>query len=432
MSEHTPSLSSAGRTCVVVGFALLCAAIFGFLWVNSGGDVPSTSSSYEVAFDVPQVGNLVYFSDVMVAGVKVGKVREVDPRGDHARVVMRLDKGIAPLHRGVKLQLGSKSLVEESYVEVLDGKGAPIQSGTTLPAGTAKPAVHLDDVLNSLDEPTRAHLRALVRSSGLASKDTRIAVEQAVIGLGDLGDNGHDVVDAVAAQSDDLGKLTRNATRVLGALNNQRARLRTLVADAQTVTEVTAGQKQDVEAFMESLPPLLDAARGSSGDLERLGHALTPVAQNLSAAAPDLTAALDELPDTTRELRATMPALDGVLQRAPATLTRTPQFGADLDAILPKADAVLADANPMLAYLSTYNRDLSGFFANFAQVLGMGDRNGKWLRILPVTNEQSFSGYPISTNIGPLDKYNPMPAAGSLNQPGPYRGTYPRVERRRP
>lgn len=413
---------------VVAAFATMCATIFTFLWVSSGGTVPLMNrGDYQVEADFPKVANLVYFSDVMVAGVKVGKVTQVQARGDHARVVLKLRGDVAPLHEGAKLSVKSKSLVEESYIQVQDGTGAELPSGVTLPASAVTAATKLSDVLQSFDPQTRADLRGLVQSSGLATADTRKSVEGAVDGLGRLGRQGLTVTDAIAAQSKDLEELTRSSTRVLATLSTRRTELQSLIASADQVTAATAGQEQEIRAVMRALPPLLDAAAGSGDDLQRLGVALTPVAENLSAAAPDLTAALVELPATSRELRATMPSLESLLGRAPATLKRIPRTATDLRTLLPDADVLLADANPMLAYLAPYNRDVGAFFANFAATLASGDANGHIFRIMMGFNEQSFKGYPVSTNIGPLNRSNPLPAPGSLQNPRPYSGTYPHV-----
>lgn len=416
------------KTAIVAAFTVLCGAVFTFLWVNSGGRVPAPGGGkYTVSADFEKVANLVYFSDVMVAGVKIGKVTRVEARGDHARVELELEESVAPLHEGATLQMRSKSLVEESFIAVVDGDGPELPSGSTLPASATTPATQLGDVLQSFDPQTRARLGELVRSGGMATADTRESVESALIGLGKLGREGSTVVHAIAAQSRDLEELTRSSTQVLAALGTRREQLRSLVANADTVSRVTAAQQQDLRATVNALPPLLDAARGSSDDLQRLGRALTSVADNLSAAAPDLTAALRELPATSHELRLAMPHLDSVVNRAPATLHRVPALSQHLRTLMPHADGVLADANPMLSYLSPYHRDAAAFFANFAAVLASGDANGKFLRIMPGFNEQSYKGWPVMTNIGPLNRSNPLPGPGSLEDPAPYSGTYPRV-----
>ncbi|RYJ05317.1 MAG: MCE family protein, partial [Actinomycetales bacterium] len=416
---------------VAVGvFMALCAAIFTFLWVNSGGRVPAVSQDgYRVTATMPRVANAVYFSDVMVAGVKVGKVRDVTEHGDHATVLMELDSSVAPLHSGATFEVRSKSLVEESFIAVTDGKGESVEAGHVFPQSASKAPVKLDDVLTSLDKPTRASITSLVRSSGLATKDSQQEISDALEGLGQLGREGGTALDALSDQSEDLASLTRSSTRVLAALAERRGQLSALVADADAITQVTAGQREDLSQVIEALPPLLDSATEGSDDLQTLATELAPVASNLRKSSANLSSALAELPETSTDLRGLVPSLDSVVDRAPATLDKVPALSDDVSSITAPAENVLADLNPVLGYLEPYGRDLAAWFTNFSQTIATGDVNGRAFRVMPVVNEQSFKGLPINTNIGPLDKFNPLPAAGSLDQPGPARQQYTRVTR---
>ncbi|CAM3381672.1 MlaD family protein [Nocardioides dubius] len=424
------ALNPRTRLGVVVAFSTLCALVFGFLWINSGGRIPVVSQDgYTIAMDVPEVANVVYFSDVMVAGVKVGKVTEVEERGDHARVVVELDDEVAPLHEGATMQVRAKSLVEESFLEITDGEGAVLASGSTLPEGAAKPATQLNDVLESLDAPTRAAVRKSVQSLSKATDGRSSDYEAAFAGLGDLGREGATVLDAISDQSKDLTELTRSSSRVLAALSTRRGQIAALVGDAQALSEATAGQEQEIGAVLRALPPVMSSARSSSDDLTELGDALLPVVADLDAAAPALAQAVEELPATTRDLRATLPALTSVLKQAPATTDQVPTFSTGVRNIVPPATTLMSDLNPMLGYLEPYGKDLAAFFANFSGTLSQKDANGHWFRITVIANEKSLKNSPINTHIGPLNRNNPLPRPGSLDSLAPYSGTYPRVER---
>lgn len=429
MAEEVDETRPGVRLAFVGAFLVVCALIFGFLWVNSGGRLPVGGSDYEVTATMPAVSNAVYFSDVMVAGVKVGKVRGVTEHGDRATVRIELDDSVAPLHEGATFQVRAKSLVEESFIAVTDGTGAAVTKGHVFPVTAAQAPVGLDDVLNSLDKPTRASLTSLARSSGLATKDSRDEVSSALEGLGRLGRDGGTALDALADQSADLTSLTRTSTQVLAALAQRRGQLSSLVSAADAVTQATSGQQAELAATIQALPPVLASARGAADDVRALARNLAPVASNLDAASGDLTAALRQLPSTAADLRGLLPSLDGVLDKSSATLTRVPALSKDLSAVTPPAEAVLADLNPVLGYLEPYGRDLAAWFTNFSQTIATGDVNGRAFRVMGVFSEQSLKGIPFSTNLGPLDRFNAMPAPGSLENPGAGRSSYPRVER---
>ena len=430
MSDSAAETNPVASRVTIGVFVVLCAVIFTFLWTNSGGRVPVASSAgYEVTVEFPGVSNTVYFSDVMMAGVKVGKVRGLEVEGDRAVATLELDEDVAPLHDGATFTVRAKSLVEESYIEIDDAGEKEVADGGTFDTSSVVPAVQLDDVLNSLDEKTRADVSALLQSTGLATDGTQDEVAAALEGIGNLGREGEDVMSALAAQSADLQQLTVQANEVLTAMANQRTHLSSLTTSAASLLEVTSGQSADVEAVIAAMPPLLGSAAEATDDLSTLATSLAPVAANLEAAAPDLSTALQQLPGVTSSLRGLLPDLDSVLTSAPATLDQVPQLSTQVTELIPPTSVLLADANPVLGYLEPYGQDVAAWFTNFAQTVATGDENGRAFRVMVVLNEQSFKGIPLSTNLGPLDKFNALPLPGTGTEPGPARQDYPRVER---
>jgi phospholipid/cholesterol/gamma-HCH transport system substrate-binding protein len=421
------------RLAILVVFTASCAGIFGYLWVNSGGKLPAvTEDGYQVSFDVPQVANLVTYSDVMIAGVPVGKVESVVPHEGGAKVTVKLDDG-HPLHDGAKAQIRNKTLVEETFVELTDGEGADIANGAELPPGSARPGVNLDDVLASIDGETRASLGRSLRSLGKGTQGTRQQNSDALTGLGLVGRQGADVAGALADQSKDLQELSANSAALLAALDTRRGQIAELVESANTVTEATAGSAGEIEAVVRALPPLLDTAREASGGLNKVSASLSPVAANLAESAPALSAALEELPATSADLRALLPSLDGVLTKAPATLSMVPRLADDVRAIIPGAAVALSDVNPMLAYLKPYGPEVAAYFTNWNDSLNAGDSVAKFWRVYPILNEKSLAGSPVNTNkFSPFDKFSPYPLPGSLQKPGPFERPYPRVQREGP
>lgn len=414
------------RLAVLVAFFAACAAIFGYLWLGAGGRLPLISDDgYRVSVDIPTVDNLVVGSDVKAAGVDVGTVAGIDVRQGQPRVTMQLNEQ-APLHQGARVNVRYKTLLQETFLEVSDGDGAELANGSTLPAGSAIPAVDLDDLLRSVDEPTRKSLASLVRSLGTATDGTHRDIAATLHGMGDLGRDGKTALAALSRQSDQLERLTGNTATMLAALDTQQGRIAQLVGDADELTKVTAEGADDIKAIMRKLPGLLDTAREAGTGLTTLSGSLGPVAADLDAAAPDLTAALRELPATARDLRGLLPALDGVLDQAPATLQRVPAVSTDVRRLVPNARVVLGDVNPMLSYLRPYGRDLAGWFANTADA-GLGEIGGEhYARFTVPQNEQSIRGLPGGTeSLNP--RRNPYPGPGAAEHPAPFGGEYPRV-----
>lgn len=415
------------RLATIMAFVAVCALIFGYLWLGAGGRLPLISDDgYRVSLAVPSVDNLVNGSDVTVAGVEVGTVVHITTRAGTPQVTMQLDPGHAPLHQGATVAVRNKTLLQETFLEVTDGDGKPLPNGARLPDGSATPSVGLNDVLASIDEPTRRNLAATLRSLGSGTKGTHDDIAAAVSGLGMLGRDGETTLDALAQQSDQLRRLAGNAATLLTALDTQQGRIAQLASDAESVTQATVDSKADIEAVMRKLPGLLDNARAASGSLTQLSGSLGPVAADLKVAAPDLTAALRELPETGADLRGLLPALDSVLGRAPATLERVPTVSDDARQLIPNVRLTLCDLNPMLAYLSPYGRDLSAWFASTADAMrGTVDGEGHTRFTVP-QNDQSIRGIPGGTEHL-LPRRNPYPGPGQAEHPVPFQGKYPRV-----
>jgi phospholipid/cholesterol/gamma-HCH transport system substrate-binding protein len=419
------------RGVVVVSFIAVCTLMFGYLWVHMGGRLPVVSSDgYRVAFDTSDADNLVYDSDVMVAGVRVGKIRELEEDGGTAHVVVQInDDAAMPLHEGATIKLRSKSLVEETYVEIVDGTGDELPNNATLPEDAVVKSVQLDDVLTSLDAKTRRDLGVVIRELGEATDQTGPQLDQTLTGLGKLGRDGYDALDALEAQSSDLRRLVVSAGDVMQALDTGQGEIVDLVEQADLLTSSTAAQRSDIEATLRALPGVLSTARDATSSLSSLSDDLRPITTSLREAAPSLTAALQELPATTRDLRALLPSLDQTLDKAPRTLERVPDTADAVVDIIPTTRAVLADINPMLAFLQPYGPDLAAFVANWTAMLADSDVNGHYLRVLPVLNAQSYKGLPLPLNTGLLDLSNAYPEPGESTHPGPFNGTYPHVER---
>ena len=381
MRFSTAALRRA-RTATVLGFVVLVALVFGMLWVSMGGQIPHITGGYRVTASMSAAQNLVYDSDVRIAGVPVGKVRGV--RNEDGRVLASMEiRGDAhPIHEGATVRLRPKTLIEETYVEVVDGTGGAVPDGGRLPDSAETPIVTIDDVLNSLDPPTRQALGSLVRRLGTVTDGQAQELSAALAALGHLGREGHDALDVLAAQSDDLEALVGETASLLSVLDEGDGQIARLSSAAEKVTRASAARDGKLEEAMRLLPGFLDTARAASAPLSQLSGALTPLAEPLRRAAPDLTAALGELPAATSALRQLLPPLDIALERAPATLTRTPAVADDVDALIPPLRMALGDINPMLAYLAPYGHDLASFAANVGQVFAAvgpdGSTPGSW------------------------------------------------------
>lgn len=419
---------ATGRLAVLIAFTVTCLGVLVYFVSGTEIRVPLLEEErpYTMSLVLTDIDNLVPAGDVRIAGVQVGEVRSVEPAPAGVLVGFELISDAVPLHEGVVVRVGEKSLVGETYLEIEDGDGAELPAGTVLPPSSGRSSVQLYDLLASLDQETLDSLGSSIDSLAVGTADTRAQTAELVAGLGRLGREGHTALDAIAAQSEDLTELARQTTTVLAALDTGNGQIADLVGGANRLTEATAGQRTSLEETVRLLPGTLDSARTATGDLQEIAVALSPVAGDLRSAAPMLAQALQQLPDVSGDLRGLLPALDGTLQQAPATLDRVPTFGEDVRDLVPGSQSLLSDAVPMLAYLKPYGPDIASWVTNFNSVLQYTDEEGHhYARMQPIVNE----GLPELPVEGPSLNLqeNPIPESGRGGFPGPT-GNYPRIE----
>jgi len=422
-----------GMTTVLV-FTFVCLLGFAYLWANAGGSIPGVSGaeSYAYTFRSQDVKNLISNGEVRIAGVQVGRVETAVPVEGAALVKFTIE---TPLHEGATVRVGLKNLVGSAFLDVVDGRGAPISSGTQLSPKSVVPAVNVDELYESLDVETRASLKSSIRSLDKGITGRGADLDALVTGLGEIGDHGGTALTALAAQTKDLESLTVQARRLLDTLDVGRGQIADLVEDANVLTRATAGKKTQVERAVRGLPALVRSLDPAAEDLATLGRALAPVARDLRTASPDLNSALLQLPAVSEDLKRLVPDLDTTLDRAPATLTRVARFDSVLRKLVPNATSTLKDANPMLAYLEPYGLDLGALFASFGSSFDTHAEDGTMPIRLTATAEGVASVRNLPVNLQPLlgqlgahSWVNPYPQPQTADKPAPFSGSYPDLE----
>ncbi|MBQ0923536.1 MlaD family protein [Saccharopolyspora endophytica] len=410
---------TAGKLVVLGTFFVLSMVYMGYLLDKAGVTNPlANSQSYTASFETSDVDNAIPVGDVKVAGVNVGKIDSVEHANGKAQVVVSLEQQAAPLHEGAKVRIGAKSLAGESYIEIEDGKGEELPSGSRIPPEAVERGVQLRDVVNSLDPKTRAALGGVIRTAGEGTTGSKEDVASAMTGLGQLGRQGYTAVDAISAQSKDLTTLAQQTTTVLDALDTGQGQIASLVENAQRLTSATSGQQEDLAATVRSLPGVLSSTQTATGKLHELSSSVAPVASDLKTAAPYLNSSLQQLPQTTSDLRGLLPGLNGTLHQAPDTLDRLPVTAQDVSALVPQARTAMTNLNPMLSYIKPYGPELGAFFANFGSIFQYTDEAGiHFFRLMPdLGNEGIVKGVPAPLpNV--LTNSNPYPAPGQSVSP---------------
>lgn len=343
-------------------------------------------------------------NDVKAAGVTVGSIVGLTIRNGHAFVDMLVDQAVLPLHQDARVTITAKDLLGERYVKLERGSpSAPTLSAPyTIAADHTATEVTVEDVINSLDDPTSAGLASMVRTLGQG-----------------LRGNGTQVAAALSAlapamrQADELARLLGDQNKVLGSL----------VESTQPVAaELAAGRGQNLDRLVGATEHTLSAVaanREALGDsLQRLPGTLASAQRTLSQTASvaesatpslhDLRPFTDRLVDINHELRGFSDAAD------PALSSLTP--------VLKRAQNLIDEARPVVADLRLTGRDLKTTVSSARQLCEVGVLCKRFTDLMEFARfwSQSTSGYDrLSHYFRAAVKYSPVPAGRTISGPVP-------------
>src|SRR5947209_16783303 len=111
------------RSAIAVAglFVLACVGLIIYVWTQFGGALPGYPKGYRFHASFTQASNLVDRADVRIAGVNVGRVVAVAPRGPRADATIEIDPRYAPIASDARAILRQKTLLGETFVALTPG-----------------------------------------------------------------------------------------------------------------------------------------------------------------------------------------------------------------------------------------------------------------------------------------------------------------------
>ena len=111
------------QIAIMATFALSCFGLLLFLWLAFGGAIPLKPKGYRINASFNEATTLAIEADVRISGVRVGKVKTIEPNKTTGRsdVVIEIESDYAPSPADAKATLRQKTLLGETYVELTPG-----------------------------------------------------------------------------------------------------------------------------------------------------------------------------------------------------------------------------------------------------------------------------------------------------------------------
>ncbi len=282
--ERNPVIVGA-VSIVVLAIVMLAAFRAQDLPLIGGGD------TYYAAFS--ESGGLEPNDEVRIAGVRVGKVENVELEGDHVRVTFRVDTPSEfgdDTHAAIKV----KTLLGAMYLSLEPAGSGQLDEGAEIPVEHTSSPYDVVDAFSGLAETSeRIDTDRLAESLTTLADLTRNTPEefrQALDGVSRLSSN-------IAARDEQINSLLKNLKRVSSVLDER---------DGDII-----GLMKDSDVLFRALVARRDAVHNLLTSTTRLSKELTALIEQSRA---DLKPALDHLDNVLQVLNKNEDNLDNSLR----------------------------------------------------------------------------------------------------------------------
>jgi virulence factor Mce-like protein len=386
------------RLLGLAGAIVVCVAVY----LTFAQRLPFTNR-YEVVAVVKSSNGLRKSSPVRIAGVDVGKVAAMRHGPGHTTAVtLELGARGRPVKTDATLKIRPRLFLEGGfYVDLRPGSPSAreLPDGGTIPLPQTAIPVQFNQVLDTLDRPTRESLRGLVArgASSLSHGAARRLGAAAAPAVPALRDTAIVEEASLGTQPHDVSRLIGALSRITSALASGDARLGRAIDAFDRTTTIFAAESAPLARSVREIDRLLARAPRA---LRATDAALPPTTALAAASRPALRASPPALRETAAlltqarglvrpsELPRTVDLLDPTVRRLPTLSARlrilfglvAPVSQCLDEHVLPVYDQVAPDGK-----LSTGQplwKDLLHSSVGLASAAAEFDNNGPWIRYI--------------------------------------------------
>jgi phospholipid/cholesterol/gamma-HCH transport system substrate-binding protein len=421
MSKRAPSTA---QLLVIAGFALSCFGILLFLWITFGGPTPFKARPYEIKVPFQEATQLAQQSDVRISGVSVGKVQTIEqsPNGQQAQATINIEDKYAPIPKGTRAILRTKTLLGETYVELTpgDSDGPKLPDGATLAKANVAESVQLDEIFRTFDTRTRAAFQEWMQEGATAIAGQGQSFSNALAELDPTFTEFDRLFRLLDTQRLAVKQLFSNGAVSLRALRGREGELANLIRNSNDVFRTTAARARDIEALFRVFPTFQDESRLTFDRLKEFALNSDPLFRQLVPAAEQLSPTLIALANFAPQAKGLFEGLEPVIDRAPKGFGSLRKFlRSDFPVLLRALDPFLRNLNPILTGLGLYKREVTALLGNVTAAtnavhLSAAGEQVHYLRLLGPFGPESLATYPNRTTVNRNNAYTQPGAFANL------------------
>ena len=393
------------------------------------------SSGYEVTATFDNAGQLVKGNQVLVGGRAIGSITDIELTDDaRAKVTMELSE-FSPLPAGTKATIRANSLsgIANRYIALdlgpdrLADNGRTIEDGGTIRADNTTAPVDLDQLFNTLDDPTRKALQQFVQGSAAQIDGKSEEASESLRYLNPALSTTSQLVNEIISDKVTFQRFVTDTSRVVNAVAERREDLSGLVGNANATARAIGDENQALARSLDVLPDTLRNAnttfvnlRSTLDDLDVLVAESKPATRDLGRLFRELRPLVRDAQPTVRDLRHLIrtPGPDNDL----IELTKkAPKLQSLSSRVFPRSVRALRETQPVIEYIRPYSPDLTGWFTKFGQSAANYDANGHYARIQPIFNAfqlDSGPGGEVLTATRPTQRLEGLEFRQSERCPG--------------
>ncbi|GAB4009132.1 MlaD family protein [Nocardioides ultimimeridianus] len=316
--------------------------------------------------------------EVRIAGVNVGRITAAQPEADgRAKLTLSIDPE-QKIYSNAQLILRTKSPLNIMYVEMNPGgpPGTLLKEGQTIPVSQTERPVQPYEILDKLDDHTRAALTSLFDQAAVALRTAPKDLPASLDATRRTMLTWQPIINQLDQRRSNISSLVSNFAVFAKTTGTDGQRVQVLLSSMRKTLDALGTRDKQLSQTIKALPAFTGHLSTSMTKVTRLARTLNPTLADLDKASGKLPTALDKLGSTVNGIHKTVRAAGPLATDAGPVVH-------DLSSFSFQADPALRDLRPVAGYLpraatlvSPWMFDLAAFTYQTSSSFSLYDVNG--------------------------------------------------------